>query len=99
MLLSELKVHNKWKACEGMWTLVLLPGVKFQDYINLNVSLPPLPASVPLIVFMSARQSSEVRGFYHNDIIWQDQRRAGLELENRPTTIRPTTIRPRTTRV
>lgn len=44
MLLSELKVHNKWKACEGMWTLVLLPGVKFQDYIKLHVSLPPQPA-------------------------------------------------------
>ena len=44
-----------------MWTLVLLPGVKFQDYIKL-----PVPASVLLIVFMRFWESSEVRGIYQN---------------------------------
>lgn len=65
-----------------MWTLVLLPGVKCQDYIKLHVPLQSLPASNFLIIFMSVGQSSEIRCFYQNYNIWQDQRRARLYLEN-----------------
>lgn len=46
-----------------MWTLVLLPEVKFQDYIKLHVPLQSLPASGLWSVF-SVQESSEVRGFY-----------------------------------
>lgn len=70
-----------------MWTLVLLPGVKCQDYIKLHVPLQSLPASNFLIIFMSVAQSSEIRCFYQNYNIWQDQRRARLYLENSWTTI------------